>query len=152
MNMWGILPRVLTTVTSVWIFLFLGSRILLFHHEYIDIRHEVDADRYTLLHVCAGNQAHMGRHATICEEAKRNVQVAPWQTALRRVFQQTYLCGDTPCSAVVSEFTNSLYKLAFCVILLICCPLLLYFLVQRPRNAILLPNRQLLTHYKSKKT
>ena len=140
--------KVVYIVTSLWIFLFLGSRILLFRHEYIHVQHDFQSDEYTLVHVCAGNQAHMGRHAAICEEAKRNVQIPPWQTALRRVFQQTYLCGDTPCEAIVTTFTDSMYKLLFCLILLVASPLFLYFLIHRPRHQTLLPNT--FTNYKSK--
>jgi len=90
----------------------------------------------------------MGRHAGICEDAKRNRQVSPWQTALRQVFTKTYLCGDTPCSDIVDSFTNIMYKLLFCAILLVASPMILYFVLSQPQN--LLPHNLALTNYKSK--
>ena len=143
------LHRVVYIVTSLWLTLFLGSRILLFHQEWVHARHDYLSDEYTLVHVCAGNQAHMGRHALICEEAKRNRQVAPWQIAIRGVFAKTYLCGDTPCADIVDSLTNSLYKLLFCALLLVASPVLLYFVLTRPQRSTLLPHR--LANYKSKK-
>jgi len=144
------LHKVVYIVTTLWLLLFLGSRILLFHKEWVHARHDYLSDEYTLIHVCAGNQAHMGRHALICEDAKRNRQVAPWQTALRRVFTKTYLCGDTPCADVVDSFTNSMYKLLFCALLLVSSPMLLYFALTRPQAKTLLPDRLVLANYKSK--
>ena len=143
------LQKVVYIVTTLWLILFVGSRILLFHQEWVHARHDYLSDEYTLVHVCAGNQAHMGRHALICEDAKRNRQVAPWQTALRRVFTNTYLCGDTPCADIVDAFTNSMYKLLFCALLLVASPMILYLVAtRRDGGHLLLPDR--LTNYKSK--
>lgn len=146
------LHKVVYIVTTLWSLLFVGSRILLFHQALVHARHDYQSDEYTLVHVCAGNQAHMGRHAFICEEAKRNRQVAPWQTAIRRVFATTYLCGDTPCADIVDTFTNSMYKLLFCALLVLAAPILLYVVVTRPHHTHLLPDRLTLTPYKSKKS
>ena len=142
--------KVVYIVPTLWLSHFLGSRILLFHQEWVHARHDYLSDEYTLVHVCAGNQAHMGRHALICEDAKRNRQVAPWQTALHGVFSKTYLCGDTPCSEIVDSFTNSMYKLLFCALLLVASPMIVYVALKESRATNLLPDRLVLTNYKSK--
>ena len=132
--------QVVSIVTSVWCTLFLMARIVDYRKLLITARQHFEDDSYTLslcrdVHV----RSLLGRNADICERAEVNVKIPPWQQAMHQLFHQSYLCGTTPCTAIITDMTSSLNGLVFSIVVLIAIPYLLIRMFQRPTHHTRLP-------------
>lgn len=45
----------------------------------------------------------LGEHESLCDVEEQASQTSPLWHGLRRAFEKTYLCGDTPCTELVSN-------------------------------------------------
>ena len=120
-------------VTSVWLASFVSSRILLFSEEYARSVKDWDDDAFTLHTICGNHRvkANMGKNSHICEEAKVNVSIQPWQTAAMKVINATYLCGNAPCSDMMHQMTSSTHSLLLTIALTMVSPFLFMRIFER---------------------
>ena len=119
--------RIISVVTTVWSLLFLMARLVEFRKLLVRARQHFEDDTYTIslcrdLHI----KAQLGRNADICERAAMGVHIAPWQQALHQLFQKTFLCGDSPCSQVITELTSSINGLIFCILVSLGIPYVVF--------------------------
>ena len=77
---------------------FVMGRLMLFLEELSKASKEYEDDVFTD-RLCQDNniKANLGKNMIICDSARVNLHISPWQTALKRVMSQTHLCGDTSC-------------------------------------------------------
>jgi len=77
-----------------------------FHKEEIKLW---ENDFFVAMNICNNNtlKANLGvQYQNICEEAEVNVNVRPVLRAIRKVIQNTYLCGDTSCIHIFEDVLN----------------------------------------------
>lgn len=86
-------------------------------------------DLFVVMNICNNNtlKANLGaQYQNICEEAEVSVNVRPVLRAIRKVIQNTYLCGDTSC---IHIFENVLDIMSGTVVWALLCVILTLFLV-----------------------
>ena len=112
-----------------WIVFFSIHRLLMFgqfHKEEIKLW---ENDFFVAVNICSNDtlKANLGaQYQNICEEAEVNVNVRPVLRAIRKVIQNTYLCGDMSC---VHIFEDVLEVLSGTVVWTLLSVILTLFLV-----------------------
>ena len=97
-------------------------------------------DRFTS-HLCRDNniKANLGKNVHICEQARINLQIPPWQTALKNVVAQTHLCGAITCNeyiaSILETMTSSINRVLFCIFGAIMMIQLFFYIWRRLRMA-----------------
>ena len=110
-------------VFSAWFVAFAVTRCVLFTEEHARASKHYADDLFTA-RLCADNnlKAGLGRHDHVCEAAVVATQVPPYQTALKRVAEQTHLCGPSPCAEIVYDLSESLNAVAFVAAMVLVLP------------------------------
>lgn len=94
-----------------WILFFSVHRLLMFgqfHKEEIKLW---ENDFFVATNICSNDtlKANLGaQYQNICEEAEVNVNVRPVLRAIRKVIQNTYLCGDSSCIHIFEDILDIL--------------------------------------------
>ena len=116
--MWTFRDIVLKWIPSIGFLAFLVERGMFFVEEWAAATKDYEDDVFTA-HLCKDNniKANLGKNVHICEQARINLQISPWQAALKKVVENTHLCGDMSCvyyiNDIVDSMTSSLNRLLF---------------------------------------
>jgi hypothetical protein len=119
--------RLLGTLGSFWLGLFILSRFLALRKEYvIASQHFVDDTFALKLCEDINIKVNLGRNAKLCDRVRVAVNIPPFQTALTLVANETYLCGYWSCIELLNELTSTINGLILCIATAIGVPFLLY--------------------------
>jgi len=92
---------------SLYVTLFIVSRIHLLHEAYV-AGHQSRDDEAWLLQQCEQHEFYhnMKQHSGLCDEIKTKHNSIIFLDALQHVVNNTYLCGYSPCSSVVTALVD----------------------------------------------
>tara|TARA_B100001094_G_scaffold209698_2_gene203610 strand:+ start:10741 stop:11181 length:441 start_codon:yes stop_codon:yes gene_type:complete len=100
-----------------------------FHKEELKLW---ENDFFVAMNICNNDtlKANLGaQYQNICDEAEVNVNVRPILRAIRKVIQNTYLCGDTACVHIFEDVLNILSGTVVWTLLSVIMTLLLVILI-----------------------
>lgn len=96
---------------SAWMVFFSVHRLLMFGQYHMEEIKLWENDFFVATNICSNEtlKANLGaQYQNICEEAEVNVNVRPVLRAIRKVIQNTYLCGDSSCIHLFEDLLSIL--------------------------------------------
>lgn len=121
-----------TFMVVMWLFLFVSSRIILFHQEYQNELSKLSDDEWLRVKCKDPEFFHnIKQHTDLCLKVEQNARKSCAMVALGNVISATYLCGYRSCGEYVGDLvrffmTLSLPILGTVLLLLLMCPTIFY--------------------------
>jgi len=87
-----------SVVLSVWLFMFVLSRVHMLHLSYTAQTQQREDERW-LLQQCGSDEFYhnMKQHSSLCDDLTTLSRSSVLLTSVQHVIEHTYLCGYTPC-------------------------------------------------------
>jgi len=88
----------LSLLLSVWLLMFVLSRVHMLHLSYTSLSLQREDERW-LLQQCSTDEFYhnMKQHSTLCDDLSTLSRSSVLLSAVQHVLDHTYLCGYTPC-------------------------------------------------------
>ena len=117
---------------------FTVHRLLMFAQFHMEEIKLWENDFFVASNICRNEtmKANLGaQYQYICEEAEVNVNVRPTLRAIRKVIQNTYLCGDSSCLHIFEDIlhilSGTIVSAMICVILTLLVVVVLFICLGR---------------------